>query len=94
MQNEELELKGKGVEPVKIPAVEAAAEIYISARDNFVIYTRKLQETQEALRDAMHANEKALKRSDGALVYRFDDQVITVTKGKEKIKIKAIDEDE
>lgn len=90
----QLNIEGDGAVAIHIDEIEHAADAYIKVRDAFVTNTRKLQERQDDLRKAMHNHEdKLVQRADKTLVYQYDDLTITCTPGKEKVKIKAVEED-
>jgi hypothetical protein len=88
----ELSIEGEGVVAIHIDEIEHAADDYIKVRDAFVITSRKLQESIDALRTAMHNHEPKLgKDAKGGLLYRYDDQIIMISKGKETVKVRSID---
>ena len=86
----ELKIVGKGVSPVSIPDVDRLAEIYVKARDKRLKETPKEVTAKQNLIAAMHAHEKDIKQPDGTLIYRFDEMVITLTPGKEKLKVEDV----
>ena len=91
--NEELGLKGAGVEPVRIPELDALAEKYIKERDRRLTMTPKEVAAKADLIEAMHDYEEKLGRQpDGTLAYRYGDMVVTLTPGKEKLKVEDVSE--
>jgi hypothetical protein len=42
--------------------------------------------------EALHAHAGKITQPDGSLVYRYDEMVITLTPGKEKLKVEAAEE--
>jgi hypothetical protein len=89
-KNQELPgVEGPGVGRVKIKVLDIAAADYVKARDARMKLTEKEVLTKAKLSDAMHRNEAKLPRlPDGTMIYRFDDQVITLLPGKEQLKVK------
>jgi hypothetical protein len=81
-------MEGPGVAPVKIPQVDALAEAYIKERDKRLKLTPKEVSAKQRLVDALHAHaDKIGLQPDGTIVYRYDTVVITLTPGKEKLKV-------
>lgn len=81
-------MTGTGVSPVRIPEVDKLAEAYVKERDKRLVLTPKEVIAKHNLIAALHAHEKEIgKQPDGTLVYRFDEMVITLKPGKEKLKV-------
>jgi len=79
---------GVGVSPVRIAAIDKLAEAYIKERDKRLVATPKEVAAKTKLIDALHDHEKQIGRQpDGALVYRYDEMEITLTPGREKLKV-------
>ena len=87
---EELGLKGKGVAPIKIKELEKLAGIYVSNRDDRIEALRNEVEAKQALLASLHKHADKIALPDGSLVYHYDESVITVTAGKEKLKIESL----
>ena len=89
-------MTGTGVAPVRIKEVDTLAEAYIKERDKRLHQTPKEVAAKLKLIEALHRNEAKIGRQpDGALVYRYDEIVITLTSGKDKLKVQDVaDEDE
>jgi hypothetical protein len=91
----ELGLTGKGVEPLRIPELDKLAEEYIKHRDKRLTLTPKEVSAKQTLIEAMHVNaDKIGPQPDGSLVYRYDEMIIRLEPGKEKLKVETIDEGE
>jgi hypothetical protein len=79
---------------VNIPAIDNLAESYVKERDKRLRQTPKEVAAKLKLIDAMHAHANDIRQPDGQLVYRYDEVVITLTPGKEKLKVQDIDDEE
>lgn len=78
-------MEGDGVAPQKkIPAIEKAADNYVTARDERMLLTKKEVETRTNLSTVMHEN--------GLTRYIYDDQLVICEPGKDKIKVKAVND--
>lgn len=78
-----------------IPEIEKAADKYIKIKDARCKISPKEIAAKGELLDVIHANATKLpKNAEGNTVYRYDDLVIEVIPGKEKLKIKEQDEPE
>jgi hypothetical protein len=75
----------KGIE-APFPAVEDAAEKYIDVRDKRMSLTEKEVDARAVL---VHEMQKEKLTS-----YRFDDQVVTLLPGKEKVRVKTVTDDD
>lgn len=83
-------MEGPGVGTVSIKAVDAAAEEYVKIRDKRCQMTPREITAKQNLMDVIHKNEDKIGRDGtGAIVYRYDDMVITLTPGKETLKVKS-----
>jgi hypothetical protein len=90
----ELPLKGKGVEPVRIAELDRLAEDYVKQRDRRLTMTPKEVAAKHNLIEAMHQHTDQIgKQPDGSLVYRFDETLIRLSPGKEKLKVEDISEE-
>jgi len=85
----ELKIVGKGAEPVRIPSIDKLAEAYVTERDKRLRQTPKEVAAKSKLIDALHANADKLRTPDGDLIYRYDEMLITLTPGKEKLRVEA-----
>jgi hypothetical protein len=88
-QNAELGLTGKGVEPVRIEEIDKLIEKYIKIRDERMKLTSRESEAKEKLVDAMHGYAEQLEQPDGDLVYRFNETIVSLIAGPEKLKIES-----
>jgi len=93
----ELPIKGPGVAPVKIKALDDAAEKYVHARDRRMKLTEEEVEAKRDLIHLMHKNEDKLGRDgDGALRYKYEEEnlVVELKPGDETLKVKKAVEDD
>jgi len=88
-EEQELGLKGKGAEIVRIEALDKLVEKYISLRDKRAELSRRESEAKAALIDGMHEHSEQLSRPDGSLVYSFDETTVSLIIGDEKLKIET-----
>lgn len=95
-KTEELGLTGKGVAPLKIKELDKLADVYMTLRDARIEALREEIEAKGALLASLHKNEDKIKQPDGTLMYHFDESVITLSAGKEKLKVQPLsfEEDE
>jgi hypothetical protein len=87
-------IEGKGVAPLRIADVDKLAEAYVRERDKRLKMTPREVAAKQNLIAALHAHDKEIRQSDGKLVYRYDEMVITLTPGKEKLKVEPYEEEE
>jgi hypothetical protein len=90
----ELELTGEGVAPIHIKELDEKVDAYIQERDQRIILTRREVEAKSAVLEVMHKHADQLRTSDGTLAYHYDETLVTVIPGKEKLKVKANGDDE
>jgi hypothetical protein len=83
-------MKGKGVAPARIKQLDNLAEAYVVERDKRLLQTPKEVAAKQKLIAAMHTHGDQLRQPDGSLVYRYDEIAITLTPGKEKLKVEAV----
>lgn len=79
-------VEGPGVSRPKVKEIDKAAAKYIGIRDDRMTLTEKEVEARATLSEVMHKHN--LTR------YIYDDQLVTVEPGKEKIKVRTVDEPE
>src|SRR5262245_4460382 len=91
-KQEEIPMEGPGVAPVKIKAIDKIAEEYIEERDKRLAALAAEVTAKTQLIEALHFHSDQLQQPDGSLQYRFDDQVITLIPGKEKLKVSTYEE--
>lgn len=87
-------MTGKGVAPVRIQAIDALAEAYIKERDKRLKLTPREVAAKTKLIDALHANAAKLRNPDGDIVYRYDEMIVTLTPGKEKLSVAPVEHEE
>lgn len=81
-------MDGPGVGQPAIPSIDKLAKAYVSARDRRL----KAKETEDVvlgeLASEVHEHQEKLGfNQKGEINYRFDDFIITVKPGKEKVKV-------
>jgi rare lipoprotein A (peptidoglycan hydrolase) len=91
LQPKELGLTGQGVAPVKIEAIDELAERYIDQRDQRIALLRDELSTKQSLITELHNNADKIRMPDGELVYHYDETVIRLTAGKEKLKVESLE---
>jgi hypothetical protein len=91
-RQEEIPLEGKGVAQVRIPKLDKLAATYIEDRDRRLAALVDEVSGKGKLIEAMHFHKAQLEQPDGSLVYRYDDLLIRLETGKEKLSIKAFEE--
>jgi hypothetical protein len=87
-------IEGAGVAPVRIPEIDQLAEKYVRERDKRCAMTPKEIAAKQALMDAIHTHADQIGRDAGGVIrYHYDDSVVTLAPGKEKLKVTAASED-
>jgi len=82
-------MEGTGVAPVKIPKVDKLARSYVEARDSRIDALNTEVDAKAKLVEALHFHKDQLTLPDGRIVYHYDESVITLEPGKEKLSVKA-----
>jgi hypothetical protein len=90
----ELELTGKGVAPIHIKELDQLVDAYITERDERIILTRREVEAKRGVLEAMHRHAEQLRTAEGTLAYRYDETLVLVIPGKEKLKVKTDGDDD
>jgi hypothetical protein len=90
----ELHVVGAGVAPVRIPEVDDLAETYIKERDKRCKQTPREIAAKGKLIDALHKHADKIGSNDGTITYRYDDVVISLQPGKEKLKVREASSDD
>ncbi len=86
---------GPGVAPVSIPKINKLCDIYVSKRDARMELLKKEVEAKENLINAIHDHIKEIgEDSNGEVVYRYEDTVVILKPGEEKLKVKSAVSDE
>ncbi len=86
-------VEGPGVAPVRITEIDDLAEAYVKERDKRCAMTPREITAKEKLIEAIHKHADKIGRdSNGEIVYRFDDTVVTLKPGKEQLKVKELKE--
>jgi len=88
----ELKVEGAGVSPVRIAEVDSLAELYIKERDKRCKQTPREIAAKGKLIDALHKHADKIGSNNGTITYRYDDVVISLAPGKEKLKVREADE--
>lgn len=92
---EEMPFNGPGVAPVKIKAIDQAAIKYVNIRDERMQLTEKECELRATLIEVVHGHADAIgKNEKGEIVYKFDDLIVTLKPGKDKVKVRSADSQE
>jgi hypothetical protein len=83
-------IKGPGVAPVRIKAVDDAAEEYVKVRDRRMGLTKKEVQAKQNLIDIIHKNAEKIGADDeGIMRYEYDDVVVELSPGKEQLKVRT-----
>jgi rare lipoprotein A (peptidoglycan hydrolase) len=83
-------MKGPGVAPVRIKAVDDAAEEYVKIRDRRMGLTKKEVQAKQNLIDLLHKNAEKIGADDeGIMRYEYDDVVVELSPGKEQLKVRT-----
>ena len=86
---------GPGVAPVSIPKINKLCDIYIQRRDSRIEVLKKEIEAKENLINEIHAHITEIgEDSNGEVVYRYEDTVVILKPGEEKLKVKAVGAEE
>lgn len=81
---------GPGVAPVSIPKINKLADIYVQRRDARMELLKKEVEAKEDLILAIHDHiEEIGEDVNGEVVYRYEDTVVILKPGEEKLKVKS-----
>jgi hypothetical protein len=89
----ELTIEGAGVAPVNVKAINDALDEYLPLKEKRCTITPKETAAKGKVVDAMHANMDKLSRNgEGAMVYRYEDLLVTLKAGKEKLLTKSASE--
>lgn len=83
-------VKGPGVAPIRIKAVDEKAEEYVKVRDRRMGLTKKEVQAKNELIDLLHKNaERIGADSEGIIRYEYDDVVVELSPGKEQLKVRT-----
>ena len=80
---------GRGIAPVKIPAIDKLARSYVEWRDQRIGALEAEVEAKRKLMEALHFHADQIALPDGTLAYHYDDSLITLAAGKETLKVTA-----
>ena len=83
-------MTGPGVAVPHLPDVDQLAQAYITQRDQRLKCLINEIVAKDNLITALHSHDEELKQPDGSLAYRFADLVITLSHGKEKLKVEDL----
>jgi hypothetical protein len=86
-------MKGPGVEPVDIPALNDAVSEYVKVRDRRMELTEQevLKKAALTVEVERHA-DKLTRDENGNLFYRADDLLVTLA-SKKNVKVRSVHED-
>jgi hypothetical protein len=93
-RNVDLGLTGEGVAPVKIKELDRLAGQYVQHRDERIEALRAEVTAKQNLLESLHKHADQIRLPDGMLVYHYDEMRISVTPGKEKLKVEPYIETE
>lgn len=83
-------IKGPGVAPKRIKAVDEKAEEYVKVRDRRMGLTKKEVQAKAELIDILHKNSESIGAdSEGIMRYEYDDVVVELSPGKEQLKVRT-----
>jgi len=78
-----------------VKEIDVAAETYKTARDKRLAAGKKEVEAKRKLIDICWANKAALsKDSEGGYRYAYDDMVVEIKPGKDKVRVHPAEDDE
>ncbi len=84
-------IEGKGVAPVSIASINKLVKAYLRKKEARNDAGKEFTEAEDALSEEIHKHEEEIGvDNNGEIVYRYEDNVITVKPGKEKLKVKAV----
>jgi hypothetical protein len=83
------EMAGPGIAPVKIPKVDKLARAYVEWRDQRISALEAEVDAKRKLIEALHFHKDQITLPDGTMAYHYDDSIITLEPGKEKLKVKS-----
>lgn len=93
MAKKQLEIPGTEAE--RFPEIEEAAENYVKARDKRMRLTEQEVVAKTQLLQILLENESKLSPNEqGDKVYRYDDEIVILRRGKVNVKVKAVHDDE
>ena len=82
-------IEGPGVAAPRIPEIDRLVDKYVKARDFRMEQTKHEVAAKAELISALHAHGETLATPEGDIVYRYDDLVVTLATGKEKLKVRT-----
>lgn len=85
----ELGLTGKGVAPVRIAEIDDLVKEYVELRDKRARLASRESEAKQKVVDAMHGYADQLRQPDGALVYTFNETIVSLVAGSEKLTVEV-----
>lgn len=87
-------MKGPGVAQPRIPKIDKCAKAYVIERDKRCEMTPREIAAKQKLINALHEHKEQIGAdSNGEIVYRYDDLVVTLKPGKEVLKVKEVGSD-
>jgi hypothetical protein len=88
----ELGLTGEGVAPVVVDAVDTLVEKYVQERNARMELTKREVDAKRALIASLRENvDKIGKQTDGTIIYRHGDLIITLRTGKDELKVRTME---
>ncbi len=93
-EQNELEISGPGVTPVRIRVIDNALDEYIPLKEKRCKLTPQEVAAKLKVIEKMHEHaDKLGKNGDGSLVYRRDDTLIVLKPGREKLSLRDANDD-
>lgn len=89
---QELELKGKGVERVRIDKLDKLADVYLKLKEEASKLSSRVSDARGKLIDSMHEHADKLEQPDGDLIYKRDGLIVSLIAGAEKLKVEEVKE--
>lgn len=90
-KQQEIPLKGKGVEALHIQAIEDAADEYVKARDERITLSETEDDAKKALMQVVLLNrDRLIQEVGGGVSYRYGDRLVTLVPTKETIKVNSV----
>jgi hypothetical protein len=94
-KQEELGVKGKGVEPPSIKSIDKAADEYQTAKDRRCRESPREVAAKGKLQELLHKNREALpKNEDGNPFYRYDGRDYCLAEKMTVKRVPGVDDDE
>jgi hypothetical protein len=88
-------MSGPGVAQPHLPKIDEKAAEFVEARDKRLAAAEKEKRLMDELATVVHAHaDKLGVNPKGEIIYRFDNLIVIVKPGKEKVAVKPFDKDD